>query len=62
MAAVRARRRWATRTATPAAVRGAVKFQVELTFEGVVDGLDELADLLEHRFAVPLLLPLARGA
>ena len=38
----------------------AVLFQVELALEGVVCGLDELANLLEHRLAVSLLLPLVR--
>src|SRR5690606_8597833 len=37
----------------------AVLFQVELAFEGVVDRLDELADLFEHRLAVAGFLLLA---
>jgi hypothetical protein len=36
----------------------AVLFQVKLPFEGVVDGLDQLADLLGYRLPVPLFLPL----
>ncbi|MFF4345911.1 hypothetical protein [Streptomyces sp. NPDC001530] len=38
----------------------AVLFQVELSFEGVVDRLDQLTDLLEHRFAEALPIPLER--
>ncbi|MFF1650860.1 hypothetical protein [Streptomyces sp. NPDC058240] len=34
----------------------AVPFEIELPLEGVVDRHDELADLLEHRLAVLVLL------
>ncbi len=38
-----------------------VLLQVKLTFEGVVDGLDELAHLLQQRLARSCGLVLARG-
>lgn len=44
MAAVRARRRCRTRTATPAGGSAAAVFEVELVFKGVVDRLDVLPD------------------
>jgi hypothetical protein len=37
--------------ADPSDGTSAVRFEVELTLEGVVDGLDELADRLEQFFA-----------
>jgi hypothetical protein len=36
-------------------------FEAELTLEGVVDRLDQLADLLEHRLAIAGLLVCAGG-